>query len=180
MLNLKPSSRVDQRTLTFLEQNPSISQTLISELGENISQVATIIEPILDAPSRCEMSMHYIQAVATGRTGFLTTNLPNPQITHVTEVARSWLVGRSSNCAIAILEKTISRCHAVIKYHPGKGFSIMDLGSVNGTFVNRSKLVPLTHKLLKDGDLLEFNKFRIEFFISGMPSALMCSQDTQF
>ena len=114
MLNLKPSGQVDPRTHLFLEQNPAISESLIEELGQNLSQVATFIEPILNAPSRCEISSNYIQAVTTGRTAFLTTNLTNNQSTQVTGLASSWLIGRSSNCAIAILEKSISRCHASI------------------------------------------------------------------
>lgn len=180
MLNLKSSGRVDPRTHLFLEQNPSISESLIEELGQNLCQVATLIEPILDAPNRCEISSNYIQAVTTGRTTFLTTNLTNVHSTQVTEMASSWLIGRSSNCAIAILEKSISRCHAVIGHHPHEGFSIMDLGSSNGTWVNRSKLVPLQQQFLKDGDLIEFNKTRAEFFISGCGAPRSSIQDTHY
>lgn len=179
MLNLKPPGHVDPRTLTFLQQNPSISETLIAELGEDISQVSTFIEPILEAPNRCEISAYYIQAIATGRTAFLSTNLPDVCATHVTDIATTWLVGRSNNCAIAILDKSVSRCHAVIGHYPSEGFYIMDLGSSNGTSVNRSKLTPLEQRFLNDGDLLEFSKFRVEFFISGRTIATISIQDTQ-
>ncbi len=180
MLNLKSSGQVDHRTHLFLEQNPSISESLIEDLGPNINQVATFIEPILNAPSRCEISSNYIQAVTTGRTAFLTTNLTNGHSTQVTELANSWLIGRSSNCAIAILEKSISRCHAVIGHHPQQGFYMMDLGSSNGTYVNRSKLVPLQQRFLKDGDLIEFNKIRSEFFISGWTAPGFPVQETHY
>ena len=178
MLNLKSSGQVDPRTHLFLEQNPAISESLIEELGQNLSQVATFIEPILNAPSRCEISSNYIQAVTTGRTAFLTTNLTNNQSTQVTGLASSWLIGRSSNCAIAILEKSISRCHAVIGHHLHEGFCIMDLGSSNGTYVNRSKLIPLQQRFLRDGDLIEFNKIRTEFFISGCIAPQSAASDT--
>lgn len=180
MLNLKSSGQVDPRTHLFLKQNPSISESLIEELGQNLRQVATFIEPILDAPNRCEVSANYIQAVTTGRTTFLTTNLTNVRSTQVTEMANSWLIGRSSNCAIAILEKSISRCHAVIGHHPHQGFSIMDLGSSNGTWVNHVKLVPLQQQFLKDGDLIEFNKTRVEFFISGSAASPSVVQETHY
>lgn len=179
MLNLKQSGQVDHKTLTFLKQNPSLSETLIAELGHDISQVSTIIEPILQAPSRCEISSFYIQALATGRTGFLTTNLPDGQSTYVSEKSSHWLVGRSSNCAIAVLDRSVSRCHAVIKHIPNQGFYIKDLGSSNGTSVNCSKLAPLAERLLQDGDLLEFCKFRVEFFISGWSNSVISFQDTQ-
>ncbi|MBF2026766.1 MAG: FHA domain-containing protein [Oscillatoriales cyanobacterium C42_A2020_001] len=179
MLNLKPSGLVDQQTITFLKENPALSQTLIAELGDNISQVSTIIEPILEAPKRCEVSLYYIQAVATGRTAFLTTNLPDFHQTNVSEVATSWLVGRSHNCAIAVLDRSVSRCHAVIGHYPGEGFYIKDLGSSNGTFVNHSRLKPLEQRFLNDGDLLQFSKFRVEFFISGWNVKTASLQDTQ-
>jgi hypothetical protein len=180
MLNLKPSGRFDQRTLTFLEENPSISETLMAELGPNISEVATIIEPILDAPNRCESSRHYIQAVATGRSAFLTTNLPHVPSTCISGMTPKWVVGRSNNCAIAILDKSVSRCHAVIGHQAGQGFYVMDLGSSNGTFVNRSRLTPMEQRLLSDGDLLEFSKFRVEFFISGWSASAPVIYDTDY
>lgn len=180
MLDLKSSNQVNPETLTFLEENPSLSATLISELGHDISQVSTIIEPILQAPNRCENSAFYIQAVATGHTAFLTTNLPDGKSTSVSEMSSHWLVGRSNNCTIAILSRSVSRCHSVIKYVPNNGFYIKDLGSSNGTFVNGSRLAPLEQRLLSDGDLLEFSKFRVEFFISGWSDALSILQDTQF
>lgn len=179
MLDTKASGQVDHKTLTFLKEHPSLSQTLIAKLGHDIRQVSTIIEPIFRAPSRCEVSEYYIQAVATGHNAFLTTNLPDGYTTYVSEMATHWLVGRSSNCAIAVLDRSISRCHAVIKHVVNDGFYIKDLGSSNGTFVNRSRLTPLSERLLKDGDLLEFCKFRVEFFIAGWSNAPDLVQDTQ-
>jgi pSer/pThr/pTyr-binding forkhead associated (FHA) protein len=167
MLNLKPSSNSDQRTLSFLAQNPSLSQSLFADFGHDLNQVATIIEPVLDAPSRCEVSVYYIQAVTTGRTAFLTTNLPDVRCTHVTGVATSWLIGRSRTCAIAIPSSSVSRCHAVIGYCPERGFYMMDIGSSNGTFVNRHRLTALEQRVLSDADLIEFSHTHVEFFVAG-------------
>lgn len=154
-------------TWDFLQQNPAISQSLLAETGHDIHRVATIIGPILDAPSRCEISSYYIQAVTTGRTAFLTTNLPDISGTHVTEAAAGWLIGRSPNCAIALQDPSISRCHAVIGYRPDQGFYIIDVGSSNGTFVNGRRLVPMVQRYLKDSDLIELSHTRVEFFVSG-------------
>ena len=180
MLNLKSSDQTDHKALTFLKQNPSLSETLITELGHNIHQVSTLIEPILQAPNRCEISAYYIQAIATGHAAFLTTNLPDGHLTSVSELNSHWLVGRSSNCAITVLDRSVSRCHAVIKHVPNEGFYLKDLGSSNGTAVNRSKLMPLAQRLLQDGDLLEFSKFRVEFFISGYSDCLNMQPETKF
>jgi pSer/pThr/pTyr-binding forkhead associated (FHA) protein len=73
----------------------------------------------------------------------------------------------------------VSRCHAVIGHHPNDGFYIMDLGSSNGTFVNRSRLIPLQQRPLNDGDLIDFSKSRVEFFISGWHASSLSIQDTQ-
>ncbi|XGV98132.1 MAG: FHA domain-containing protein [Leptolyngbya sp. BL-A-14] len=179
MLNLKPSSDSDRRTLNFLEKNPALSQCLLEDCGTNLSQVSTIIEPVLSASSRCEISSFYIQAVTTGRTAFLTTNLPDDRATHVTSVGSSWLIGRSSNCAISINSLSISRCHAVIGHCPDRGFYIMDVGSSNGTFVNCRRLAALEQRILNDGDLVELSHTRFEFFISGQVNSRPAHQDTQ-
>lgn len=178
MLDLKPSGQIDQRTLTFLRQNPSISETLALDLGADIRQVATLIEPILNAPRRCESSGYYIQAVSTGCNGFLTTNLPDPIQTSAPSTGGSWLIGRSRNCAIAILDTAVSRCHAVIKYKPRQGFTLTDLGSSNGTFINSKQIPVLTPHPLNDGDLLEFSKFRVEFFVAGWSDLASPAIDT--
>lgn len=178
MLNLKLSALSDQRAVSFLEQNPLISQSLLAEANHDLQRVATIIEPILDAPRRCEISACYIQAIATGRTAFLTTNLTDLETPQASKAATSWLLGRDSNCAITIQNPSVSRCHAVIGYCCDRGFYIMDVGSSNGTFVNRRRLAPLEQRVLKDGDLIELSNTRIEFFVSGCGDSSAKLQDT--
>jgi hypothetical protein len=178
MLNLK-SPTADYLTLNFLEQNPALSRSLLAEAGQDISRVATVIEPVLDAPNRCEISSFYIQAVTLGRTAFLTTNLPSGSSTQVTEVRTSWVLGRDNSCAIAIPNRSISRCHAVIGHCHDRGFYIVDAGSSNGTFVNRHRLVPQDLRFLHDGDLIELSSLRVEFFFSGLGDRSASLQETQ-
>ncbi|HEY9910078.1 MAG TPA: FHA domain-containing protein [Thermosynechococcaceae cyanobacterium] len=172
MSHFKHSSTPDLRTLSFLEENPSLSESLLAD-GHNLNQVVTLIQPVLQAPERCEISSLYIQAVSTGRTAFLTTNLLDSCQTHVTDSGTSWLLGRDLTCAIALQNSSISRCHAVIAHCVERGFSIMDVGSSNGTFVNRRRLRPQDPRFLKDGDLVELSNLRIEFFVTGCPSEVM-------
>jgi pSer/pThr/pTyr-binding forkhead associated (FHA) protein len=178
MLNLKLPSKTDGRTLDFLNQNPSISQSLLAEAGHDMGRVSTIIRPVLEAPQRCEISSYYIQAVTTGRTAFLTTNLPSLRTAHVTEAASGWLIGRSPNCAIAVEDPSISRCHAVVGHRPHQGFYIIDVGSSNGTFVNGSRLVAMEQRILKDGDLIELSHTCVEFFVSGWRHPVEGFEDT--
>jgi hypothetical protein len=179
MLNLKLTSVCNQRALSFLKENPAISESLFAEVGHDIGQVATFIGPVLDAQSRCELSSYYIQAVTTGRTAFLTTNLSDMGANHVTQVTNSWLIGRNASCAIAIMHRSISRCHAVIGWGAERGFYIMDLGSTNGTRVNCRRLVPQEPHVLYDGDLIEFSNLRVEFFVVDWGKRSSRSLETQ-
>jgi hypothetical protein len=58
------------------------------------------------------------------------------------------------------LEKGISRRHAKITRH-GREVFIEDLGSINGTFVNRKKLTPYLPEELRNGDQLHMGKLML-------------------
>ena len=66
---------------------------------------------------------------------------------YILEEGATATIGRSPNNHIAIPERHVSRAHAVISFRDGV-FTISDLGSANGTFVNDKRLVdpfPLVH-----------------------------------
>jgi hypothetical protein len=62
------------------------------------------------------------------------------------------------------LEKGVSRRHAKITRR-GREVFIEDLGSINGTFLNRKKLTPYFPRALKSGDELQLGKLilRVSF-----------------
>ena len=60
-------------------------------------------------------------------------------------------IGRSEDSEITLADAQASRHHAAISPEPG-GFTIQDLNSSNGTFVNGKRLVE--PRFLKDGDRL--------------------------
>ena len=63
-------------------------------------------------------------------------------------------------------EAKISRRHARILHKDGQ-YSIEDLGSTNGTYVNRGRrLIPGTAQLLKDQDEIIVGKTFLRFYIS--------------
>lgn len=63
-------------------------------------------------------------------------------------------------------EAKVSRRHARILYHGGK-YSIEDLGSTNGTFVNRGRrLLPGTAQILNSGDEIIVGKTFLRFYIN--------------
>jgi hypothetical protein len=58
------------------------------------------------------------------------------------------------------LERGISRRHAKISKR-GREVLIEDLGSLNGTFLNREKLTPYLPQVLKSGDELQLGKLML-------------------
>ncbi len=166
MSNLSHTTNSTDRALKFLEQNTSFLRSLFANCNHDVEQVTTIIEPILNAPKRCEVAPFYIQAVNTGSTTFLVTNLTESQGVQIIDNASSWLIGRRSNCAIAIQDRCISRHHGVIGHELGKHFHITDLGSRNGTKVNHRQLTTLERRTLRDGDLIDIGFVQVEFFVA--------------
>lgn len=166
MSNLDALSITSCPPLHFLKQNPFLSDLLLADCNYDLSEVAALIEPLLQAPKRCERTGLYIQAVTTGSTAFLATNLIEHRVAEVTPLSSSWLLGRSPTCAIPLPHGSVSRRHAAIGHHPWDGFYLTDLGSLNGTRLNRRRLQPSQRLPLKDGDLIQFGILQVEFFLT--------------
>jgi hypothetical protein len=172
-----PSDRSSDPSFRLLEQQPSLSDSLLSEYEYDLEEVSAIMDPVLKAPQRCQRSKRYIQAVTAGCVAFLATNSIEPHITEVTPVSSSWLIGRSRVCAIQVPHRSVSRCHAVIGHYPS-GFYITDLGSLNGTWVNEQRLTPADRTALEDGDLIQFGAVQIEFFLSARGKMMGEAEET--
>ena len=84
-------------------------------------------------------------------------------------------IGREASCELPVASKDISRVHACIEQHGDHGLQVTDLGSTNGTFVNRTRLAPHTSTVIKDGDILHFGTS--EFRIKAKPAIAVSSFD---
>jgi pSer/pThr/pTyr-binding forkhead associated (FHA) protein len=69
-------------------------------------------------------------------------------------------IGRSPECDIFLDDVTVSRRHAVVTQH-GDHLEIEDLGSLNGTFLNRRRTESAGR--LSDGDEIQIGKYRLTF-----------------
>ena len=69
------------------------------------------------------------------------------------------LIGRSPECDIFLDDVTVSRKHAELE-RSGETFTIRDLGSLNGTFVNRRRIESAE---LEDDDEVQIGKYRLTF-----------------
>lgn len=68
--------------------------------------------------------------------------------------------GRHPESDIFLDDITVSRMHAEIKRNEGS-FEIVDVGSLNGTYVNRERI---DRADLKNGDEIQVGKFKLLFF----------------
>jgi FHA domain/zinc-ribbon domain len=74
--------------------------------------------------------------------------------------------GRHPDSDIFLDDVTVSRRHAEF-YREGGRFTVRDVGSLNGTYVNGSRIEEAE---LNGGDEVQIGKFRLQFLISSEPS----------
>lgn len=74
----------------------------------------------------------------------------NPPVVHV---------GRAADQEVFLDDITVSRRHAELRFD-GSAWTVVDLGSLNGTYVNKS---PVQECALSSGDELQIGKYRFHF-----------------
>lgn len=72
-------------------------------------------------------------------------------------------IGRDPKSDVFLDDVTVSRKHAELRHATG-AFTIHDLGSLNGTYVNRERVEMTT---LASGDEIQVGKFKLVFFAGG-------------
>jgi hypothetical protein len=73
-------------------------------------------------------------------------------------------VGRHPESDIFLDDVTVSRRHVEFYRHGGGVFTVRDVGSLNGTYVNRERIEKVT---LYGGDEVQIGKFRLVFLTRG-------------
>jgi pSer/pThr/pTyr-binding forkhead associated (FHA) protein len=75
--------------------------------------------------------------------------------------------GRHPDSEIFLDDVTVSRRHAEFRRTP-EGFSVADVGSLNGTYVNRDRIDGVA---LQGGDEVQIGKYRLVYFASHQSAA---------
>ncbi len=82
-------------------------------------------------------------------------------------------LGRSKNNEITLRDTSVSRRHAEIHRDTGDEFTLIDLNSLNGVFVNNEKI---GRYKLKEGDVIEIGDVSLRFTL--MPTDYQFEEDT--
>jgi pSer/pThr/pTyr-binding forkhead associated (FHA) protein len=69
------------------------------------------------------------------------------------------VLGREDDCDVLLTSARVSRRHARVWAH-GERFGVEDLGSLNGTYVNRRRIE--SHRL-EDGDEIQIGKYKLSY-----------------
>jgi pSer/pThr/pTyr-binding forkhead associated (FHA) protein len=69
--------------------------------------------------------------------------------------------GRHPRSDIFLDDITVSRRHVEVSRAPSGDYVLRDVGSLNGTYVNRQRIDEIT---LTDGDEVQIGKFKLVFF----------------
>jgi len=71
------------------------------------------------------------------------------------------LIGRGENCQVFLLDRTVSKQHALISSTPQGKWIVEDLGSTNKTYLNRKVI---QNSEIRNGDCLHIGNFVVEIY----------------
>lgn len=120
---------------------------------------ATLVADLL-AAQRVERVRRQLP-LASGETAVVITRGPSEGSWYKLSGERLTL-GRDASADVLLDDISVSRHHAEIRHGPA-GYQLVDTGSLNGTYVNRS---PVQEANLADGDEIQVGLFRL-LFIEG-------------
>ncbi len=134
--------------------------TLMMDLdGSPDHPVETHGRSAIDAAPR-----YYVQGIVMGQRACIMTNLIAGSSQTLFQSQMVWTLGRNREAALPLRDRVLSRRHAVILYLPEEGFYLIDLNSMNGSYLNGVRLHQ--RQLLQDGDLIRMGNIEFNFFLS--------------
>lgn len=112
----------------------------------------------------------YVQGVVQGKQVYLVTNLLDNRTQTLFQPQLVWTIGRNRSAAFPLHDRQLSRRHAVILYAPFEGFCLLDLNSMNGSYINGQRVQQ--RQRLQDGDWVCVGSTQFFFFVSGQDKKL--------
>ena len=114
----------------------------------------------LDAPAQAdtESAVSGVEGLPQGSALLVVKRGPNAGSRFLLDQAVT-SAGRHPDSDIFLDDVTVSRRHAEFRLETGE-FQVVDVGSLNGTYVNRE---PVDSAVLANGDEVQIGKFRLVF-----------------
>jgi len=107
-----------------------------------------------------------VEALPLGSALLVVKRGPNAGARFLLDAERT-SAGRHTSSDIFLDDVTVSRKHAEFVRTPdpatGPGFRVRDVGSLNGTYVNRERIDDV---VLRPGDEVQIGKYRMDFHLS--------------
>jgi pSer/pThr/pTyr-binding forkhead associated (FHA) protein/catechol 2,3-dioxygenase-like lactoylglutathione lyase family enzyme len=140
-----------------LQQAHELAQRIAGNAPLALAAVKQVLRET-QTPSSAEGAVSGVQAPASGSAELVVKRGPNAGSRFVLS-RPSTSAGRHPASDIYLDDIAVSRHHAEFRFEHGE-FSIVDAGSLNGTYVNRQ---PVDSAKLTNGDEIHIGKFRLVF-----------------
>jgi pSer/pThr/pTyr-binding forkhead associated (FHA) protein len=126
--------------------------------------ISDLARQILTHPDTQKTQPRYVQGVIRGQQAYIITNLCDRTSSTLFQPQMTWSIGRNRDAAIPLRDRMLSRHHSVLMYVRNSGFHLLDLNSMNGSYINGERLE--NRASLKDGDFLRVGNTEFFFFLS--------------
>jgi pSer/pThr/pTyr-binding forkhead associated (FHA) protein len=150
----------EEQRVTDKDQNSGADQTSDDVTVETTSVFRADFLNELDAPSTTgqEGSVSGVEGLPVGSALLVVKRGPNAGSRFLLDQPTT-SAGRHPDSDIFLDDVTVSRRHAEFRLE-GSEFQVVDVGSLNGTYVNRE---PVDSAVLANGDEVQIGKFRLVF-----------------
>ncbi|GGV29433.1 hypothetical protein GCM10010495_52170 [Kitasatospora herbaricolor] len=139
------------------ETTSTISISGLESYDPNATQAGTGTQPALSPEV-----LSAIDALPPGSALLIVQRGPNSGSRFLLDSDKT-TAGRHPQGDIFLDDVTVSRKHVEFRRTPGGGFTVADVGSLNGTYVNRERIDEVS---LNNGDEVQIGKYRLVFFAS--------------
>ncbi|MGE5174379.1 MAG: FHA domain-containing protein [Betaproteobacteria bacterium] len=119
---------------TKLDGKPELLETAAEAGGEQL---------VLASSDGCRLEIPTKDEVMIGREDPISEVFPDVDLT-----------------SLGGIEKGVSRKHAVI-HRSGADYTVEDMGSMNGTYINKKRIQPHAPQTIKPGDEVRFGKLSL-------------------
>lgn len=133
-----------------------------SPLTDREPDHSTMAIPVDDFPPVDEEQVFEEAEIEPGTGMLLVRRGPNAGSRYVLDHAVTSL-GRHPDSRVFLDDVTVSRRHAEIRRSRTGSYEVVDVGSLNGTYLNRERV---DSGPLHDGDLIQVGKFKLMFVAS--------------